>query len=165
MLQNYLGIVVHSQPVDLIDLVHIQILEAMVIAMMMIVLKVVMVTERKTGMGMGGKEIGDIGMMRDMVEVEILSVVMEIGLALNLKNVMEEIITKMMITEEDVVVMITSLGQEIGALKEMEIAPSKMMNVMHLGIFPLLAKFLFYLMIVIERFEIYHFCLQLSIFL
>lgn len=164
MLQNYLGIVVHSQPVDLIDLVHIQILEAMVIAMMMIVLKVVMVTERKTGMGMGGKEIGDIGMMRDMVEVEILSVVMEIGLALNLKNVMEEIITKMMITEEDVVVMITSLGQEIGALKEMEIAPSKMMIVMHLGIFPL-AKFLFYLMIVIERFEIYHFCLQLSIFL
>jgi len=130
----YTGIVVHIQQAAEI---HIRGLEVMVTVMMMIVLKADI--EMRIEMGMEEKEIGVLGMMKDMEEVVIHTTEMEIAMVEILMNAMEEIITETTTTEEDGEVMTISLALETGALIETGTVFLKTMIVIHLGMhnFPL----------------------------
>ena len=83
----------------------------MVTDMRMIVMKAATEAGMKIGMVMGKK-----GMMTGMADMGTHLVVMEIVMAEITKNALAEMVTGMMITVEEVeVLMITSMAQEVGA--------------------------------------------------
>ena len=105
------GSVALNQLVECIGPVHIQVQEDMVTDMRMIVMKAATEAGMKIGMVMGKK-----GMMTGMADMGTHLVVMEIVMAEITKNALAEMVTGMMITVEEVeVLMITSMAQEVGA--------------------------------------------------
>lgn len=116
------GSVVPHQLAECISLVH------MVTNMMMIVMEAGM----RIGMVMvmGEREKQATGMMTDMADMGTQIVVMEIVM----KNAIAEMVIRMMITVEEVeVLMISRMAQEVGALIETEIVLLMMMVNIHHG--------------------------------
>lgn len=97
---------------------------------MIVMTMIVMLVEMKTDMVMERKEIGDIEMMTNMVEVGTLMAERGIDMVGMLMNVLAEMVTEMMTIEEVVEMMIISMVQEIGA--SAETVPLMMMTA-HLG--------------------------------
>lgn len=102
--------------------------------MKMIVMKAAMEAGMKIGMVMEKREIGVIGMMTGLEELGIHIVVMEIVMAENMMNAMAEKVSGMMITGEEVgVLMNTSMALEVEAPIERESVHMMMMVNIHLG--------------------------------
>ena len=109
------GSVLPHQLVECIGPVH------MVTDMRMIVMKAAMEAGMKIGMVMvmGKKEKWATGMMTGMADMGTQIVVMEIVMEEIMMNAVAEMVTGMMITVEEVeVLMITNMAQEVGALTE-----------------------------------------------
>lgn len=105
----------------------------MVTDMMMIVMKDAMEAEMTIEMVMAGKERWAIEMKIGMAEMGT-HIVMEIVMAENTKIAMQEMVTGMMITVEEVkMLMITSMVQEAEALIGKEIVLMMMMVNIHHG--------------------------------
>lgn len=112
--------------------------EDMVTNMMMIDMKDAMEAGMKIEMDMAGKENGAVGMMKGTARMGTL-IVMGIVMAETMKIVMEEMVTGMMTTAEEVkMLMITNMAQEVEALTEIETAHVMMMVNIHLGKYILL---------------------------
>lgn len=102
--------------------------------MKMIVMKAAMEAGMKIGMVMERREIGVIGMMTGLEELGIHIVVMGIVMAENMMNAMAEKVSGMMITGEEVgVLMNTSMALEVEAPIERESVHMMMMVNIHLG--------------------------------
>lgn len=109
------GSVPPHQLVECIGLVH------MVTDMRMIVMKAATEAGMKIGMVMvmGKKEKRATGMMTGMADMGTQIVVMEIVMEEIMMNAVAEMVTGMMITVEEVeVLMITNMAQEVGAPTE-----------------------------------------------
>jgi hypothetical protein len=120
------GSVVPHQLAECISLVN------MVTDMMMIVMEAGM----RIGMVMvmGEREKQASGMMTGMADMGTQIVVMEIVMAEIMKNAKAEMVIRMMITVEEVeVLMISSMAQEVGALIETETVLLMMMLNIHHG--------------------------------
>lgn len=112
--------------------------EGMVTDMMMIVMKDAMEAEMKIETVMAEKENGAIGMMTGTAEMGTL-IVMGIVMAETMKIAMEEMVTGMMTTVEEVkMLMMTNMAQEVEALTEIETVHMMMMVKIHLGMYILL---------------------------
>lgn len=120
------GSAVHHHQVECIGRGHIQVVVVMVTDLRMIVMKDVMEAGMMIGIAemgthMVGKGNGATEMMIDMEEMEIHIVVMEIVMAESMRIAMEETVTGMMITGEEVeALMRTNMAKEVEALIETE---------------------------------------------
>jgi hypothetical protein len=89
-------------------------------------------------MVMGGREKRATGMMTGMADMGTQIVVMEIVMAEIMKNAITEMVIRMMITVEEVeVLMISSMAQEVGALIETgTVLLMMMLNIHHEAVVP-----------------------------
>lgn len=127
------GFVIHHHQAECIGPVPIQVQEDMVTNMMMIVMKAAMEAGMRIEMVMGGKENWAIGMTTGMENKGIHIVVTEIVMAENMMNATAEKVLGMMITEEEVEVLMITMTLEVEALIERESAHWMMMANIHLG--------------------------------
>lgn len=129
------GFVIHHHQAECIGPVPIRVQEDMVTNMTMIVMKAAMEAGMRIEMVMvmGGKENRAIGMTTGMENKGIHIVVTEIVMAENMMNATAEKVLGMMITEEEVEVLMITMTLEVEALIERESAHWMMMANIHLG--------------------------------